>query len=119
MSGFIASMEVTSQALDAGLLQFSPGAVIGTGGFIETPNQRLGIRHELPIVTPEDLAQVALVERDGKTLRIGDVATVIQEAPLLAGDAVINDGSGLMDGELIGDGTAAHQGRQLGGPDSR
>ena len=35
-------MEVTADALDSGLLQFSDGAVIGTGGFIETPNQRLG-----------------------------------------------------------------------------
>ena len=67
-------MEVTATALDAGILKFAEGGFIGTGGFIETPNQRLGIRHQLPIVTPDDLAQVALAERDGKTLRIGDVA---------------------------------------------
>ena len=89
-------MEVTATALDAGILKFAEGGFIGTGGFIETPNQRLGVRHELPIVTPEDLAQVALIERGGQTLRIGDVARVVQETPLLAGDAVINDGSGLM-----------------------
>ena len=52
-------MEVTADALDAGILKFAEGGFIGTGGFIETPNQRLGVRHELPIVTPEDLAQVA------------------------------------------------------------
>ena len=34
-------MTATSQALDAGLLQFSTGSLIGTGGFVETPNQRL------------------------------------------------------------------------------
>ena len=39
------------------MLRFSDGAVIGTGGFIDTPNQRLGIRHVLPIVTPDDLAK--------------------------------------------------------------
>jgi CzcA family heavy metal efflux pump len=89
-------MEVTATALDAGILKFAEGGFIGTGGFVETPNQRLGIRHQLPIVTPEDLAQVALAERDGKTLRIGDVAKVVQEAPLMAGGAVINDGPGLM-----------------------
>jgi CzcA family heavy metal efflux pump len=89
-------MEVTSTALDAGLLKFADGGFIGTGGFIDTPNQRLGVRHKLPIVTPEDLAQVALAERDGKTLRIGDVAKVVQSAPLMAGGAVINDGPGLM-----------------------
>ena len=37
-------METTSQALDVGLLQFSKGNVIGTGGFIESPNQRVHIR---------------------------------------------------------------------------
>ena len=91
-----AVMEVTANALDAGILKFSEGGFIGTGGFIDTPNQRLGVRHKLPIITPEDLAQVPLAERDGKTLRIGDVAKVVQEAPALAGDAIINDGPGLM-----------------------
>ncbi len=89
-------MEVTSDALDAGLLKFSEGGFIGTGGFIDTPNQRLSVRHKLAVVTPEDLAGLPLAERDGKTLTIGDVAKVIQEAPALAGDAVINDGPGLM-----------------------
>src|SRR5512134_4087545 len=37
-------MDVTADALDVGLLQFSEGAVIGTGGFIDTPNQRIGLR---------------------------------------------------------------------------
>ena len=89
-------MEATSQALDAGVLKYAAGGFIGTGGFIETPNQRLGIRHKLSIVTPEDLAQVVLIERDGKALRIGDVAKVVQGSPPLAGDAVINGGTGLM-----------------------
>jgi Cu/Ag efflux pump CusA len=89
-------MEVTSDALDAGLLKFSEGGFIGTGGFIDTPNQRLGIRHKLPIITPEDLAAVPVAERDGTELRIGDVANVVAAPPLLAGDAVINDGPGLM-----------------------
>ena len=34
-------METTADALDAGLLQYSDGSLIGTGGAIETPNQRL------------------------------------------------------------------------------
>ena len=37
-----------------------------------------------------------VAERDGQTLRIGDVAQVVQEAPALAGDAVINNGPGLL-----------------------
>src|SRR3954467_4248345 len=69
-------MEVTSQALDAGLLQFSPGAVIGTGGFLETANQRISARSVTPIRSPDDLAQVAIARRNGRELRIGDVAKV-------------------------------------------
>src|SRR6266704_5696647 len=51
-------MEATSDAVDSGLLKFSTGAVIGTGGTIETPNQRIGSRNVLPIITPADLAKV-------------------------------------------------------------
>ena len=62
-------MRVSADSLDAGLLQYSHGAVVGTGGFIDTPNQRLGIRHVLPIFTPDDMAQVVVEERDGQPLR--------------------------------------------------
>ena len=89
-------MAGTADSLDAGLLQFSDGAVIGTGGWIETQDQRLVVRHVLPIYTPQDLADVVIDERDGKPLRLGDVATVKYEHQFLHGDAVINDGIGLM-----------------------
>src|SRR5262245_8901037 len=42
-------MDATSDALEAGLMSHSDGAWIGTGGFIDTPNQRIGIQHKLPI----------------------------------------------------------------------
>ena len=45
-------MEVTAEALDAGILKFAEGGFIGTGGFVDTPNQRLGVRHKLPIIDP-------------------------------------------------------------------
>src|SRR5262245_9055234 len=89
-------MEVTSQALDAGLLKYAEGGFIGTGGFIDTPNQRLGIRHKLPIVSPEDLAEVTIEERDGKPVRLKDVAQVVEGHQPLVGDAVINGGPGLL-----------------------
>ena len=38
-------MEGVGDTLDAGLLRWTHGSHIGTGGWIETPNQRLGIRH--------------------------------------------------------------------------
>ncbi|MFL5841224.1 MAG: efflux RND transporter permease subunit, partial [Thermoleophilaceae bacterium] len=51
-------MKVTADSLDAGLLKFSSGGLIGTGGFVDTPNQRFSVRHMLPIVTPRDLGDV-------------------------------------------------------------
>ena len=63
-------MEATADAVDSGLLKFSTGAVIGTGGTIETPNQRIGIRNVLPIITPADLAKVPVtVEPAGGAAR--------------------------------------------------
>jgi CzcA family heavy metal efflux pump len=90
-------MNSTSDALDAGLLKYSPGALIGTGGALETPNQSMGIRHVQPITSPADLAQVALEEREGlPPLRLADVANVVEDHQQLIGDAVINGGPGLM-----------------------
>ena len=89
-------MEVTSDALDAGLLRFANGHFIGTGGFVDTPNQRLTVEHVLPIVTPRQLGQVPVAERPGKTVRIADVSNVTVGTMPLAGDAVVNDGPGLL-----------------------
>jgi len=89
-------MDATGAALDAGLLQFSNGHVIGTGGVIDTPNQRLNIEHVLPITSPADLARVTIRKVDGKRLTLADVSTLVVNHQPLAGDAVINDGPGLM-----------------------
>jgi len=92
-------MIVMADALDAGLLKFSNGAIIGAGGYIDTPNQRIGIRSVLPIVTPEELAQVPINDRkkfDGSPMTLGDVGKVTWTHLPMVGDAVINDGEGLM-----------------------
>ena len=91
-------MDATADALDVGMLRFSSGREIGKGGFIDTPNQRLGIRHILPLMSPRELAQLPIeVPKGGRPVAIGDVATVVRgNQPHLNGDAVINDGVGLM-----------------------
>ena len=89
-------MTVTADAIDAGLLRFSEGGFIGTGGFIDTPQQRLQVRHSIPILTEGDLARVPIVERGGEVLRLEDVADVVIDTPPLMGDGVINDGPGLL-----------------------
>jgi len=89
-------MEAASAAFDFGLLPNTNSAKTQIVGFIETPNQRLEINPVSPVITPEDLAKVPVDLEDGKNIRLGDVAKVLWDEPLLIGDAVINDGPGLM-----------------------
>jgi CzcA family heavy metal efflux pump len=89
-------LNVTADALDAGLLQYSEGNFIGRGGWIDKPAKRLGVRMVLPIVTPRDLAQVPIQNGHGETFRLGAVADLVRDHQPLIGDAIINDGPGLM-----------------------
>src|SRR5215813_10089656 len=59
--------EAVSDALDVGLLRYSRGAHIGTGCFIETPNQRFQLVFAAAGVTPETLAQVPVNTRSGRS----------------------------------------------------
>jgi len=89
-------METTADAVDSGLLRFSSGSVIGTGGAIESPNQRVSVQHILPIITPGDLAKVPLIDSPGGAVRLGDVAQVKEDHQPLFGDAVVNGEPGLL-----------------------
>jgi CzcA family heavy metal efflux pump len=86
-------MTTTADSLEAGLLQFSNGSVIGTGGFVEGGNERLNIRHRLPIETADDLAQIPVIRKDGQApIKLADVANVVETFPPMVGDAVIGVG---------------------------
>jgi CzcA family heavy metal efflux pump len=89
-------MQTTEASVDSGLLKFSTGSVIGTGGAIETPNQRIGVRNVLPVVTPADLAKVPVETKDGRTVRLGDIAAIGQQHQPLIGDAIIDGQPGLL-----------------------
>ena len=89
-------MAATGDALDAGLLRYSEGSVIGTGGWVETADQRLNIRNVQPIFGPDDLAKVPVVERNGKVIRLDDIGDVVIDHGPLIGDAVIDGGPGIM-----------------------
>jgi multidrug efflux pump subunit AcrB len=93
-------VETTGNALWVSPLTFLEASTPGTGGFIDTPNQRLGIRHVLPIVTPDDLSQVivdgAKPQGNGNPLRIGDVAKVVEDHQPLIGDAVHGEDPSLL-----------------------
>ncbi len=71
-------------------------AEIGGGGFIDTPNQRLAVAHILAIREPEDLAHVPVTIRNGAPLKLGDLADLVEGFPPPIGDAVINDGPGIL-----------------------
>jgi CzcA family heavy metal efflux pump len=96
----IRAMEASSDAVDVGMLKFSSGHEIGTGGFIDTPNQRLQVRHQLPALTEEELGKIPVdVPPGAPPLALKDVARIVddtQPASILAGDAVIDDGLGLL-----------------------
>ena len=71
--------------------------MIGTGGVLDTPNQRLPVEHVPSIVTPDDLRQGrARSAPDGQPVRLGDIAEVVKDHQPLFGDAVVNDGPGLL-----------------------
>jgi len=89
-------MEATADSVDSGLLRFSNGSIIGTGGAIELPAQRIGIRHVLPVVAPADVARVTVDNKSGARVSLGEVADVKIDHQPLIGDAVIKDGPGLL-----------------------
>jgi Cu/Ag efflux pump CusA len=77
-------------------LSFLEASTPGTGGFIETPQQRLQVRHLLEkIADPAELGKVPVEGTDGR-LRLADVADIRIDHQPLIGDAVVEGGPGLM-----------------------
>ena len=82
-------VETTGNAQLVSPLTFLEASTPGTGGFIETPNQRLQVRHVFEnFGTPEALGNVT-VEDTGGQLRVADVANVVEEHQPLIGDAIV------------------------------
>ncbi|MCV0403334.1 MAG: efflux RND transporter permease subunit [Chloroflexi bacterium] len=88
-------VETAGNALWVSPLSFLEASTPGTGGFIDTPNQRLGVQHVLPIDSADDLAQVTVASEDAR-YRLGDVATVVEDHQPLIGDAIVGEGDGLL-----------------------
>ena len=93
------AQSVASDALDFGLLKYTDAAKNRVGGFVDTPNQRLGIHHVLPVFTPAQLARVSVPDRhkaDGSPLVLGDLGRMTWGHQPLFGDAVVNNHQGLL-----------------------
>jgi Cu/Ag efflux pump CusA len=101
-------IKTTGNALWYSPLTFLEASTPGTGGFIDTSNQRLTVMHLLPISTPEELAQVAIdrsgdgattesgTATTGSALPLGAVADIVEDHQPLIGDAVLTNGPGLL-----------------------
>jgi CzcA family heavy metal efflux pump len=89
-------IETAGNAQAVSPLSFLEGSTPGTGGFIETPQQRLQVRNVLDkIADPKELGKVP-VEDTGGRLRLTDVADLKVDHQPLIGDAVVGDGDGLL-----------------------
>ncbi|MGH9148522.1 MAG: efflux RND transporter permease subunit, partial [Vicinamibacterales bacterium] len=86
-------IRTAGNALWASPLSFLEASTPGTGGWIETANQRLGVRHVLPIQTAEHLGQVTV--EGAPTKRLSDVASVVEDHQPLIGDAIVKDAPAL------------------------
>ena len=70
--------------------------LVGGGGFDDTPNQRMSVQQAGVVQTAEDLSQ-AIVKQSGEApVRIGDVARVVENYAAPIGNAIIDDGPGIM-----------------------
>jgi CzcA family heavy metal efflux pump len=69
---------------------------VRAGGFVDTPNQRYAVAQRSDVDTPEELAAAPVALRNGSPLTLGDVAVVTEGNPPPIGDAVIDDGPGLL-----------------------
>ena len=86
-------VKTAGEAVWASPLTYLNSSTPGTGGFIDTPNQRLNIRHQAPITTPKDFARVPV---HGTSIALGEVAKVVEGHQPLIGDALLKDGPGLI-----------------------
>src|SRR3954451_10531388 len=88
-------LRTTGNAQLVSPLTFVEASTPGTGGFIDGPNQRLGVRHIVPFGKPANLASVPVEGAKGN-VRLGDVANVTEDHQPLIGDTVVGDKHGLL-----------------------
>ena len=88
--------ETASNAVDAGVLQYTNSFLVGTGGFVENQGQRLNIRNVQPIVSPQDLGKVPVIKRGNRVVRLSDLGRVREDNIPVWGEGVVNDGDGLL-----------------------
>jgi CzcA family heavy metal efflux pump len=71
-------------------------ASLSAGGYIDTPNQRLAVAQRALITGTGELEDIPVSFRNGSPILVRDVARVVEGFPQPIGDAVINDGPGIL-----------------------
>jgi Cu/Ag efflux pump CusA len=89
-------IETAGNAVWVSPLSFLEASTPGTGGFLESANQRIGIQHVLPIRTPEDLGKVSIEGSQNKALKLSDVTTLSEDHQPLIGEAITGKSPGLL-----------------------
>ena len=107
-------LRANNLTLDAILQTVRDATAVGAGGFVDTANQRLALRHVPAVYTPEQLGEIVVGFRGqngnvqvsataptitpspGTPLRIRDVAEVTYDYAPPIGDAIINSRLGLL-----------------------
>ncbi|OGV78429.1 MAG: acriflavin resistance protein [Methylotenera sp. RIFCSPLOWO2_02_FULL_45_14] len=81
------------------LLQIEEAVKKATGvrgnGYIENKNQRIVINTEGQATSPEKLAQVTLLHKNGQTIRLSDIGQVVEGAAPSISAAAINEETGV------------------------
>lgn len=70
--------------------------LVGGGGFVDTPNQRLAVQQSGTVQSAADLARAIVKQAGEAPVRIGDVARVVDGFAAPIGNAIIDDGPGIM-----------------------
>jgi Cu/Ag efflux pump CusA len=89
-------LRTSANALWVSPLTFVEASTPGTGGFVDSNNQRIEVQHNQPIKTAADLAKVTIQGAENRGLRLGDVADIVEDHQLLIGDAIVKDSPSLM-----------------------
>lgn len=106
-------LRASSITRDAVLQTVRDATAVGAGGFVDTTNQRLALRHVPAVYTPEQLGEIVIGFRAGTQtpavtnaaaviptpstpMRIKDVAEVTYDYAPPIGDAIINSRLGLL-----------------------
>lgn len=89
-------LRLHSLSLDAVQKAVTDAVTLSGGGFVDTPNQRLAVRQLTGVESPENLGAAIVDFRSGSPIHLRDVADIVIGHPAPIGDAVINDGPGLL-----------------------